>query len=286
MENMFHWTINTRNRVALEQRGIDARIIHDAMDFDGTLTEAEAGHVRRKIRERFDFGEADIIVLFAARIVPNKQAELCGDLVAAMNELRSSLEGAVLYSGRRFTADAKVSLALAGRPERAFLDYRDTVFAHFDSLGISWKYVGDIVRPKRDEAKGHYALHPDIYAMTDFVAYPTGWEGFGNQLLEAFACKVPATIFEYPVFKEDIGPKGVEVVSLGDAIDRKPNGLVTVDKDALNRAAAEMVTILRDKDKYRAIVETNHRIGRQHFGLDVMRAHLQTVIDWSLTLRS
>lgn len=285
MKNTFHWTINTRNKLGLAKRGIDARIIHDTMDFEHALSEGEASDVRNKIRKQCGFGDADVVILFAARIVPNKQVELCGDLVAAVSEFRSLLEGSTLYNGELFTADAKISLALAGRPERAFLDYRDSVFAHFDDLGISWKYVGDMVRPKRDEANGHYALHPDLYAMTDFVAYPTGWEGFGNQLLEAFACKVPATIFEYPVFKEDIGPKGVKVVSLGDNIKGKTNGLVTLDQAVLHSAAEEMVAILQDKEKYRTIVESNHRISKQHFGFDVMRAHLQSVIDWSMTLK-
>jgi glycosyltransferase involved in cell wall biosynthesis len=285
MKNLFHWTINTRNKVGLAKRGIDARIIHDSMDFDHVLEEAEADDVRSKIRKQCGFGDNDIIVLFAARIVPNKQTELCGDLIAAINELKSSLEGTTLYNGKSFTADSKITLALAGRPERAFLNYRDKVFAHFNRLGISWKYIGDIVRPKRDETRGHYALHPDLYAMADFVAYPTGWEGFGNQLLEAFACKVPATIFEYPVFKEDIGPKGVHVVSLGDTIDKRVDDLVTIDKVKLNQAAGKMAAILQDKEEYQTIIESNHRIGKQYFSFDVMRAHLQSVIEWSLTVK-
>ena len=52
----------------------------------------------------------------------------------------------------------------------------------------------------------------------DFVIYPTRWEGFGNQLIEAFAARLPTIVFEYPVYKEDIGPKGFRVVSLADKI--------------------------------------------------------------------
>jgi glycosyltransferase involved in cell wall biosynthesis len=48
----------------------------------------------------------------------------------------------------------------------------------------------------------------------DLVVYPTGWEGFGNQLIEAFAAGLPSIVFEYPVYREDIGPKGFEIVSL------------------------------------------------------------------------
>jgi hypothetical protein len=46
-----------------------------------------------------------------------------------------------------------------------------------------------------------------------------------------------------------------------------------------------MVAILQDKEKYHTIIESNHRIGKQYFGFDVMHAHLQSVIDWSGTLK-
>ena len=76
--------------------------------------------------------------------------------------------------------------------------------------------------------------------MADFVLYPSAWEGFGNQLLEAFAVGLPAAVFEYPVFKEDIAPKGVRVVSLRDTtlLERDYMGLAQIPLEVLTRAVA------------------------------------------------
>ncbi len=281
--NLLHWTINTRNRKALAKRGVDARVIHDCMDFDARPDPADQARIRAAVRARFGLAPGDVVLFVGARIVPNKQTELAGHLAARIAALRRDLVGRTLASGEPFTETNRVVLALAGRPERAFLDYRDALVALFDGLKIAWTYVGDAVRPQRAEAEGCYALYPDMYGIADFVLYPTGWEGFGNQLLEAFAAGVPAVVFEYPVFQEDIGPKGVQVVSLGDTLleARDAAGLVRLDPAVLDRAAREVVSILTDAARYRAIAAHNAALARKHFGFDVMRAHLSESVAWA-----
>jgi glycosyltransferase involved in cell wall biosynthesis len=174
-------------------------------------------------------------------------------------------------------------LVLAGRPERAFIDYQKKVFDLFDTLKIAWKYVGGDVRPYRSEDEGLYALYPDFYAMADFVLYPTGWEGFGNQLLEAFASGLPVAVFEYPVFKEDIAPKGVKVVSLGDKLipDRDCMELVHIPVEELTRAAREIMAILTCPEQLPGITDHNIMIGKRCFSFDMLRAHLDEVLTWA-----
>lgn len=287
LPNLFHWTINTRNRKALAARGVEAKVIHDCMDFDTRPDPKEHARIRSIVREKFSMDPNDIVLFVGARIVPNKQTELAGQLAARIDALRGDLVGKTLYHGGTFTEKNRMVLALAGRPERAFMDYRDKLYALFDRLKLNWAYVGDVVRPQRAEAEGCYALYPDMYAMADFVLYPSGWEGFGNQLLEAFAAGVPSVVFEYPVFQEDIGPKGVEVVSLGDALlgDRDADGLVQIDPAILDRAAREVVTPLVDAGRYRAIAERNFELSRKYFGFDVMRAHLGESAAWAASRR-
>ena len=106
-------------------------------------------------------------------------------------------------------------------------------------------------------------------------------QGFGNQLLEAFAAGLPAAVFEYPVFKEDIGPKGVQIVSLGDKIIETANGLVQVDDEVIHNAAEEMLAILGSSQKYNQISANNYDIGKKHFGFDVQRAHLKASLEWA-----
>ena len=283
MPNLRHWTINTRNRRALAKRDVDAEVIHDTMDFDHRLSTDEREDIRTCLRAKHDIESHDVVLFAAARIVPNKQTELAGHLAAALQGLRGDMTGKTMYNGEVFSSKSRIVLVLAGRPERAFTDYQRSLYELFDSLQITWRYIGDDLRPCRLEDEGLYALYPDSYAMADFVLYPSGWEGFGNQLLEAFAAGLPAAVFEYPVFKEDIAPKGVKVVSIGDTLlpERDDRGLVQIPHETLTRAAGEMAAILTSREQVRDIADNNIGVGRKHFSFDVLRRHLQDMLDWA-----
>lgn len=286
MPNIRHWTINTRNRRGLAEKGVDAEVIHDTMDFEQRLEPGEHARIRVLLRAKYDIAPKDVVLFVGARIVPNKQTELAGHLTAVLQSLRQEMIGRKLYQGEVFSDDSQIVLVLAGRPERAFIGYQRKLFEFLDSLKVIWRYVGDDVRPYRSEDEGLYALYPDMYTMADFVLYPSGWEGFGNQLLEAFAAELPAVVFEYPVFKEDIAPKGVRVVSLGDNLlsNRDRMGLVQIPRQVLTRAAREVITILTSPEKLRGIIEHNTVVGKKHFGFDVLRAHLHDAVHWASSL--
>jgi len=281
--NLRHWTINSHNQKVLKKKGIEAKVIHDTMDFDQKLDAAEQARVRVSLCRKHSIKPNDIVLFVGARIVPNKQIELAGHLTAILQSLRQEMVGRKLYHGEVFSEESRVVLVLAGRPERAFADYRERLFELFNALRIVWMYVGNEVRPIRSEEEGVYALYPDMYTMADFVLYPTGWEGFGNQLLEAFAAGLPVAVFEYPVFKEDIAPKDVSVVSLGDTIlgERDSAGLVQLPAEVLSRAAHEMIVMLTTPKVYQKITAYNIMVGKKYFSFDVLRTHLRDAMDWA-----
>jgi len=283
MSNLRHWTINSRNQKALRNRGIEANIIHDTMDFDKQHDLIEQARTGASLRKRYGIKPDDIVLFVGTRIVPNKQIELAGHLTATMQSLRCQLLGKRLYHSGVFSEENRVVLVIAGRPELAFNDYRKMLFKLFDDLGIVWLYAGNEVRSITSKEEGCYALFPDMYAIADFVLFPSGWEGFGNQLLEAFTAGLPTAVFEYPVFKEDIAPKGVKVVSLGDTVleDSDHAGLVQLSAKVLHRAANEMLDILTTSEIYQSITAQNNIIGRKYFGFDVLRAHLNDSINWA-----
>jgi len=198
LPNLRHWTINTRNKMALAEKGIQAEVIHDTMDFDYTLKPTERARIRARLRAKYGIEANDVVLFVGARIVPNKQTELAGHLTAVLQSVQQEMIGKRLYHGEVFSNKSRVVLVLAGRPERAFIDYQRKLFELFDRLDIVWVYTGDDVRPNRSKDEGLYSLYPDWYAIADFVLYTTGWEGFGNQLLEAFAVELPVVVFEYP----------------------------------------------------------------------------------------
>ena len=287
LPNLRHWTINSRNQMALKNKGIQAEVIHDTMDFNQKLDAAEQARIRANLRGKYGIKPNDIVLFVGARIVPNKQIELAGHLTEVLQSLRQEMVRKRLYTGEVFSDLNRIVLVLAGRPERAFIDYQKKVFDLFDTLKIVWEYIGGDVRPYRSEDEGLYALYPDFYAMADFVLYPTGWEGFGNQLLEAFASGLPVAVFEYPVFKEDIAPKGVKVVSLGDTLlpERGYIGLVQIPVEVLTRAAREIMTILTSPKKFPGITDHNIMIGKRYFSFDVLRDHLEGALTWARLIK-
>jgi len=283
LPNLRHWTINTRNKMALAEKGIQAEVIHDTMDFDYTLKPTERARIRARLRAKYGIEANDVVLFVGARIVPNKQTELAGHLTAVLQSVQQEMIGKRLYHGEVFSNKSRVVLVLAGRPERAFIDYQRKLFELFDRLDIVWVYTGDDVRPNRSKDEGLYSLYPDWYAIADFVLYTTGWEGFGNQLLEAFAAELPVVVFEYPVFKEDIAPKGVEVVSLGDTLlsESDSRDLVQISPEVLNRAAHQIMALLTNPEQWRHVASKNTKVGKNHFSYDVLRAHLNDAIEWA-----
>ncbi|MGB2885158.1 MAG: hypothetical protein WBC47_06180 [Dehalococcoidia bacterium] len=288
MANLTHWTINTRNKIALAGKGVKANVIHDTMDFDHRLKPKERVRIRARLRAKYGIQPHDVVLFVGARIVPNKQTELAGHLTAVLQNLRHEMIGKTLYHGEVFLDESRVILVIAGRPEHAFIDYQERLFRLLDELKIDWIFAGADVRPYRSEDEGLYALYPDFYSMADFVLYPTAWEGFGNQLLEAFAAELPLAVFEYPVFKEDIAPKGVEVVSLGDMLlpDRDPLGLVELPPEVLTRIARELTRILTSPEEFGSITKHNTAVGKEYFGFDVLRAHLNDATQWASSFGS
>lgn len=277
-----HWTINNRNQKILRERGIDTGVMHDTINFNNTLSPEEHANTRTFLRNKYGIGQNDIVLFVAARIVPNKQTELTGQLAAAVEKFRSELEGNKLYHGGVFSEENKVLLVLGGRPERSFYEYRNNLFQLFDSLKINWVYLGDEVSPRWTDDGVYHPLYPDLYYLADISLYPSVWEGFGSLVLKTFASNLPLVVFEYPVFKEDIKPKGVKIISLGDKTEREDsNGLVTLAPEILQRAANEVVTIVTDPELYRTTTEHNFRIGQQYFSLDILREHLHELISWA-----
>ncbi len=288
LPNLRHWTINTRNKIALAGKGVKAEVIHDTMDFDYKLKPKERSRIRARLRAKYGIETNDVVLFVGTRIVPNKQTELAGNLTATLQSLQNKMIGKRLYHGGIYSDKSRVVLVLAGRLERAFLDYQRKLFELFDRLNITWVYVGDNVRPYRCEDEGLYSLYPDWYAIADFVLYTTGWEGFGNQLLEAFAAELPVVVFEYPVFKEDIAPKGIEVMSLGDTLlpELDSMGLVRILPEVLARAARQMITLLTSPEKRQSVTSHNIVVGKKHFSYDVLRAHLNDAIEWAGSIGS
>ncbi|MFP4140631.1 MAG: glycosyl transferase family 1, partial [Phycisphaerae bacterium] len=196
---------------------------------------------------------------------------------------RSKLEG-TLYDGRTFGPDDRIVLLCAGYVEGIGLSasYPDALQAKAAELGVDLRFVGDRVKHSRgtgDDGGKIYSLW-DSYVQADFVTYPSIWEGWGNQFIEAVYAKLPVVLFEYPVWVSDLARVGFDVVSLGDeTTGQDSRGLVTVAPERVAHAADGVIHYLKDADARRDAVEKNFALAREHFSLGALERIIRELLD-------
>ena len=270
-----HVTINRIGQRALaEERGISSTVVPNAFDFSqsGWVVDAYNGDFRAQL----GIGPNDIVALQATRVLDRKAIELAIDVVATLSKppYRARLEG-TLYDGRRFGPENDIVLVCAGYVEGIGLtaSYPSHLAAHAAERGVRLIWAGERVAHSRGTAEGGAKLYSlwDSYVAADFVTYPSIWEGWGNQFIEAVFARLPVVLFEYPVWRSDLAHLGFDVASLGGEIaGRDERGLVHCPPDRLNGAAERIVEYLRDAAGRRRAVETNFETARKAFSYEAL----------------
>ena len=277
-----HVVINSLVQAELKRRnGVSAAVVPNVLDFSGPAWRVDS--YNRDFKAAIGVGKTDILILQATRIVPRKGIELAIDLVAALNRPhhRRELEERGLYDGREFDKDSRIVLVLAGYSEDPRAEYLQRLQAKAAGLGVDLRVVSEIIRARRriEDGKKRYALW-DCYVFADLITYPSLYEGWGNQFLEAVHARVPVMIFEYPVYRTDIKGKGFAVISLGDRIEgRDELGLVRVKDEVIERAAQEAVSVLTDRTSRRGMVERNFALGKRFYSLDALQNYLSEIME-------
>ena len=176
-----------------------------------------------------------------------------------------------------FDRDSRVVLVLAGygRDERTG-DYLQALKDKAARDAVDMIHIEDFVAHEREHTNGKkiYSLW-DTEVFADLVTYPSLWEGWGNQFLEALRGRVPVVLFEYPVYRQDIGTKGFQVISLGEEIQKYDKyGLVNVQDEIMESAADEALALLTNAKARQDVVEHNFNLGQKYFSMKALREHL------------
>jgi len=263
-----HVVINSLAQAELQRRrGLRAEVVPNVIDFDAPWGVDE---LNASLREDLGLAPEDIVFLQATRVVRRKGIEIAIDLV------------------HRFQAEVLPSLRIPGKGRRVVLflpnliedpDYHGALLRRAERLGVEAVFVPDRFGAERAKADGKkvYSLW-DAYTIADFVTYPSLYEGFGNQFLEAVVARLPLVVFEYPVFAADIAPLGFRYVSLGREYHRDEEGLARVPEEVIRRAAREVGEILADEPRRREMVEHNFALGREHFSLKRLERELSALL--------
>ncbi len=281
------------NRLAhealLSRKGINATVIPNVFDFRQAEWKADAYNA--DFRERIGLVPNDILLLQATRVMDRKGIEHAVDLAGLLRtpEYRKRLESQPLWDGRGFGPENRIVLVCAGYVEQFGItgDYVSRLRARAERAGAELMFVGEIVKHSRGvvdtpvtpgpagdvEAVAGEKIYSlwDAYVHADFVTYPSWWEGWGNQLIEAVFARLPVVLYEYPVYKTDLAAAGFDVVSFGDTLGPPAaDGLTTLPRGRLEQAADQVVTLLHDAAKREQITNHNWKVARENFSYEVL----------------
>jgi glycosyltransferase involved in cell wall biosynthesis len=236
-----HVTINKIAQKDLKTRtGIDSTVIGDSFDFDA---HHKLDSFNRLWRQDFGLKPNDIVFLQATRIIPRKQIELAIDLVHKLK-------------------DQRIVLVLAGYSGDEGNGYESQLKQLIQRSGIRSLFIGDQVTARRSIKHGrrYYTLW-DCFLNADFVTYPSSFEGFGNQFIEAIFFKKPVFVNRYDVYKTDLEPLGFATVA--------------IDGQVTDQAVSDVKHLLSHPGKVKSMVNNNFNIARNHFSFTAAQKKLQ-----------
>lgn len=281
-DNIINLTINSIARDQLfERKHIKATIVPNVFDFDQPQWQKDAYNA--DFRSAMGTSENDIVFQQATRVMDRKGIELAIDLIARAQEHIADMVGQTLYNGKKIASDSQCILLCSGRIEKFGISgsYQAALETHAKEKGVAIKFAGDKIKHSRGEHPERGKIYSlwDSYVYSDFVTYPSWWEGWGNQFIEAVFAKLPVVLFEYPVYTADLKQKNFQVVSLGQELAQSTTaGLVAVEDSVITKAAAAVVELLTDSSKREHAVSKNFEIAKQYYSLDVLSAIISQLL--------
>ena len=237
-ERVVHLCINSEAQRQLHRRrDIKSLLLPNVLDFANEPTGID--DFNRDFRQRINLEEDRILFLQPTRVVPRKGIELAVDLCAQLSDLNPAL-------------------VITHHAGDEGLDYLEDLKVKAEKDGVDFRYVAnavDQVRGKDEAGNKIYSLW-DAYPHSNFVTYPSLYEGFGNALLEAIWFRCPTLVNRYSVYVDDIGPKGFSFVEI--------EGRVT------DAAVAQVKALLAAPDKAKEATDKNYELAREHFSYEAL----------------
>lgn len=241
-----HVTINSAAQQDLAHRkGCPSILIPNVLDFETPAPEPDAF----SINFRSDIGLApeDVLVLQPTRVVPRKGIE---HSISLLGQLR----------------DPRMKLVVTHESGDEGHEYRNSLIEMADHHGVDLRFVDAHVGETRLESAAGGKIYSlwDTYPHSDFITYPSLYEGFGNALLEAFYFRKPCLVNRYSIFRTDIEPKGFRVLAM--------DGFLT-------RTIADQVRRVIDDVHYRTeMVDHNYELALKFFSYSVLRRKLRAIV--------
>ena len=241
-----HVTINSFAQKSLShRRGVSSILVPNVLDFEDDPEEAD--DYAKTFRKGIGLEEDDIVFLQPTRVVPRKGIEHSIALVAGLK-------------------NPKCKLIVSHESGDEGDEYMHALREIADQAGVDVRFTSDRVtevRGTNDKGEKTYTLK-DAYSQSDFITYPSLYEGFGNALLEAFYFRKPVLVNRYSIFISDIEPKGFQVITM--------NGYLT------RNVVAQVERVVNDHEYRAGMVTHNFELGKAFFSYSVLRRKLRALI--------
>ncbi len=201
----------------------------------------------RALRRSIGLSQNDIMFLQPTRIVERKGIEFAIKLVKELNH-------------------PKYKLVVSHEAGDEGFEYAQKINQLARQAGIEIRFIHNMVDDPfapRQDLKDRFSLW-EVYQAADFVTYPSLYEGFGNALIEAIYFKKPLLVNRYKIFKDEIEPKGFDLVKMDGAL----TGEVVTD----------IRNIIHNKVRCEKMVAQNYRIAREHYSYAALRNQFASLI--------
>jgi len=285
LPNIQHVFINRIAQKELKKRkNIDGLVVPNVFDFKQAAWVAD--EYNQDFRGAFGITKDDLVFLQATRILDRKGIEMAIDTLAEVQKHPRliQLSGINTKAGGIFGQGSRIILLCAGIVETIGISgtYWENLQHHAQSLGVTLIHVGDQVKHSRGtlaDGSKVYSLW-DSYVHGDFVTYPSYWEGWGNQFVEAVFAKLPVLVFEYPVWVTDLSLKKFQVVSLGPRLaGKRENGLVYVDQTKVEQAADHIIEVLTNPPLKKAMVDHNYEAAATSYSMENLNEYIDQLLE-------
>jgi glycosyltransferase involved in cell wall biosynthesis len=246
LPNIEHVVINSTAQEELALRtGITSIIIPNVLDFENP---PDVDREKTKnFRETIGIKPDDVLILQPTRVVQRKGIGHAIELVEELGDPRYKL----MISHEAGDEGYEYGEWLKGHARARGVDLRTL------NLRISDPLNSDVNR------KDLYTLW-DIYPHSDFITYPSLYEGFGNAFLEAVYFKKPLLINRYAIFVSDIEPKEFDLIAMDGYLDQK-----TVQR---------VRNVIESAQQREKMVNTNFEIAKKFFSFDRLRRWLNLLL--------
>lgn len=264
-----HVVINSLAQKEMKKRrNLDAHILPDIFDFNQPTWQKDS--FNKDFLKQFDVHSSDLILLQATRVIPRKGIEIAIDFAKELQKNIEKFRGQTLYNGKYISRRANVALIIAGYAEDEKRDYLFKLKSKAFDTRVRAKFISDYVKAKRKFNQGvkTYSLW-DAYVHADLVTFPSIWEGWGNQFIEAVFARKPIALLKYPVYKKDIEKEGYQTISFGTEIKKDEDGLFMIPDKKIKQAVQQSIRWLKKTDLDKRL-DKNWKIGKKYHDYEVL----------------